>query len=850
MSFPLFILLLVNYCFCIEYHRIEKNIPLEFKLEEKTSQYYASLDYLDNYEPNDNVIDNNIYFLKIDKSLKANCILLSIDSDPDESILNKETQTEFCQFSIDLQEEKKLINFPKNIANETKLYIVIFLDEDSSETFDKEKNFRIERVSFPKLLDIKDYKIELRTKETLIYLMDEKINSYNMLSTLNDFNIYIYALTNESFANLGYIGENKFMFQYNHDNKEIKLENDYLFVIINNHLDTNKQVKFSYFEYVHLHSYNLNNTSNGELQFNTIITMLEIYNPENKIIKFDFPEDIIVRVFEDRKDNYELMENLIDYSYYKYIPSGKFYSPKDYSLFIVNKGVLPLGKLSFESIDFYENDTQIEMDTFLYFKIFQNEQLSFNITYPNETIILKNIGKNFGTVEIFGKQYNIEEENQIIEIDLENNTVFNITSLDKDLTLGVRSKISEKYIKYAIVETDYKVPTENNKAFIVFNLDYDNYDYIHFELDNKNISDKIKVSADFGLLSENEIHKNEYISDISESGIIYDMQYYNNDKNKYLDHKNKNVSKIYYISDISKYSNIVIKSVYFKELMYNAKNFTKNWFDNLLNYENKKIRFFFLTDNHTNFDFICGNEIHSLDYDNSFVYYFQPKNDFYCYTKLSFYGYVIGEQYENDEIMYSFEEEKGINSTEIKKLNSSHFELSFDYNFTNSTHINYTLVISNIQNKEFFNSKVQIFENFYLSDKYEDKNEFKFYKFSLEDLAYNSSLSDVSSIILPLDERFRNKEVIFDLIAETAPSKMINIYDYKIYNFKNDEKDEKGGSDKNIVTKITIITIVLIIIIIVATIVLVRYYKKRKDIEELVKDDSLNEGINISMKEV
>ena len=845
MSFSFFIIFLISSCTCLEYHKLEKNVPLQFKLEEENSLFYASLDYLENYEPNDNIIDNNIYFLKIDKSLKAICLLNNIDSEPDETILNNETETNYCQFSIDLQNEKKLINFPKNITKETKLYIVLFLDDESKENFDAGKNYRIERVSFPKLLDIKDYKIELGGKETLIYLMDEKItNSYNMLSTLYNFNIYIYTLTNESFINLGYIGENKLMYQYNHEDNT-KLENDYLFVVINNPIDKVEQVKFSYFEYVHLHTYNLNETSEETLQFNTVITMIEIYNPENKIIKFEFPEDIIVRVFEDKKDNFKLMENLIDYSYYKYIPSGKFYSPKTYSLFLVNRGENPLSELSFSALDFNDVDTQIEMDNFLYFKILQNEQLSFNITNSNEKIILKNLGETSGDVEIFGQKYNLKEENQIIEIDIKDNTKFNIKSLDNDLILGVRSKVSKEYIQYAKVGSDFKVPTENNKTFIIYNLDYDNYDYIYFKIDNINQNNKFKISTDFGLLSENEIDKNEYLSAICRSGVFYDLQYYNNDKNKYLDHNNKNVLRIYYISDISESTNIVIKSTYYKELIYNAKNFTKNWYENLLNYENKKIRFFFLTDNSTNILFICGINQHGVSFSNSFVYYFQPESDFYCYTKLSFYGYVIGEQYENDEIEYSFDEEKGINSTEIKELNSSYFELSFDYNFTNSSHINYTLILSYAGNKEeLFSTRVQIFENFYLSNKYESNKEFKFYKFSLDNLTFNSSLSNVSSIIFKFDEKFRKKEFISVLIAETAPSKMINIYNSKIYIFNQEKRD------KNMIKKLTIVTIVLIVIIIVATIVLIRYYKRRKDLEELVADDSLKEGINVSMKNV
>jgi hypothetical protein len=299
---------------------------------------------------------------------------------------------------------------------------------------------------------------------------------------------------------------------------------------------------------------------------------------------------------------------------------------------------------------------------------------------------------------------------------------------------------------------------------------------------------------------------------------------------------------------LSENSDVIIKSKYFKELIYHPNNFTKNMYDNLLNYENKKIRLFFLTDKKTKFEFYCGGSYHGIDKDNSFVYYFYPETDLYCYTIMSFYGYVIGEQYDNDDEIYSFEEENCINTTEIKPINDTYFKLSFDYNFTNASHINYTLILSDIKNKELFNTKINIFENFYLSNKYDNNKEFKFYKFVLEkNLILNST--NICTIDLPIYEEFKNKEIIYDLIAETSPSKMINIYDVKNYKFSGGGGPEP--ENKNYLKIIIPIIILLLIIIIVVIIIILKYKKKReKSLSEMMIDNSLEDGINISMKEI
>ena len=82
MSILLF-LLLFHLNINREFHRIEKNRILSFSLENSDIEYFASLEYSDNYErldETDKHKENDLNFLKIDNSLKVNCILLDINS--------------------------------------------------------------------------------------------------------------------------------------------------------------------------------------------------------------------------------------------------------------------------------------------------------------------------------------------------------------------------------------------------------------------------------------------------------------------------------------------------------------------------------------------------------------------------------------------------------------------------------------------------------------------------------------------------------------------------------------------------------------------------------------------------
>ena len=172
-------LIIINFCNPRTYQRIEKDKLLTFNLGNEDSEFYASLDYFDNYEENENEKEKKNFFgfLKINDLLSVNCIILDKGIvEPDETILNATNKTEFCEYEINLNYNKKLINFPKNITQQQKIYFIFFIDEKFKEKFKENEIYEIQRIHSPKFLNY-TLDVGVNTKETLIFLFDaEDIN--------------------------------------------------------------------------------------------------------------------------------------------------------------------------------------------------------------------------------------------------------------------------------------------------------------------------------------------------------------------------------------------------------------------------------------------------------------------------------------------------------------------------------------------------------------------------------------------------------------------------------------------------------------------------------------------------
>lgn len=152
--------------------------------------------------------------MKINDLLSVNCIILDKGIvEPDETILNATNKTEFCEYEINLNYNKKLINFPKNITQQQKIYFIFFIDEKFKEKFKENEIYEIQRLHSPKFLNY-TLDVGVNTKETLIFLFDAEGN--NGLFSLAKLKIQIYRYEiyegRKNFYNINYVGEDKPIF--------------------------------------------------------------------------------------------------------------------------------------------------------------------------------------------------------------------------------------------------------------------------------------------------------------------------------------------------------------------------------------------------------------------------------------------------------------------------------------------------------------------------------------------------------------------------------------------------------------------------------------------------------------
>ena len=176
-------------------------------------------------------------------------------------------------------------------------------------------------------------------------------DNYSILSTLSNFNISIYAYSNKNFEYVGYIGENNFIFQFD---RSVVLDNNYLYIIIDNNEEEKKLVKFSYNENTQLFTTNANDYI--QYKTDTIFSLLQIQNQEKRLIKFNFNNYNNIRILDDNRED---MVNILDESFYEYITSRYYYLSKNYYIFLITNEYN--GNFSIEIPDLSQTPSEIDI---------------------------------------------------------------------------------------------------------------------------------------------------------------------------------------------------------------------------------------------------------------------------------------------------------------------------------------------------------------------------------------------------------------------------------------------------------------------------------------------------------
>ena len=738
MSLYFFLSILFNYIFSLKYDFLEKDKPYFFSLKGDNIIKGFYIKYSD-LKKKDNSFESDLYFLKTSKEIKVNCIIKEGEDKPDISF-DKDIPTgiaELCKSSIELDNNYKLIPFPKKLGKEEKIYFIFFLDKVQL----TKTKYSVEIISSPKPLEINEepYQIIINSKNTDIYFLKQEPEKYNTLTTLSDYKISVYAYKKNKFIKMGNNGEKLFMF---HLNNEMELENAYYYAIFNNEKETVESVKILYNERIQLFNVNLNETSKVEInKFNTTYAFIKIYNPEKKLLNIKFPKQQSLRILDEDFIN---MEKELDVTLYKYIPQGYIYLPNDYSLFLVNPKLMNQQNLIIEVADLSNVPEEIEMNYFFYFKISKGNYYSFKVKNKNNNIIIKLICRNEGIIEVNYKNYSLSYQNQILKIDNDGNENLTIKAVDNDFILSIKSEISDKYIQYAESNEIYNVQTENdsnNSAFVALKIDYKNYDYAKFTFKDKDWKRKYKTSIDFGFLDKDEFSTNEIIND-TDNDVVYDLSYYKKNENE------KDLIKLYYIDNITKTSAISIQTNYYKEFFFEPNKFYRIGQYKLMGKFVNSVRMFFLTNGLSIFTLNCLTERGNIFINNSYDFILSNETD--CYAELDMNGYVYIQPMINEDDTYYYDD-NNIKKTLSLKVVFNKIRLSFEYNFTNSSNFNYTFIITKKENEKYFKNKVDIFDYFYFNKIDYDNEQFEIYFFSFDNMTKSKS-NNIVTIELKRDD--------------------------------------------------------------------------------------------------
>lgn len=347
--FFFFFFFLFNYILCLEYRHLTNGQTFDFFLEEEKPIIGLYLQYSDLFEKDDKVDGNDLYFLKISKALKVNCIIQK--EDPDDNFFNKETSSEIsekCQSSIDLEGDYKLIPLTKKLAEEEKIYFIFYVESEKPETYLRSTGYTVKKISFPKSLKFKDEYSKIK-KSIEGYAINKEYNMNN----INDNSEMTYMkFSNET--KFYRVGPNKVMANFVCDARIFfftkrsssfimncstpnvnETFNDYYNYVLTNKNDCNATLDMDGYVYIqpmdnknnnyYYDSNNTKNSSNIKVVFNKIRLTFD-YNFTN-ISEFNY-----TFIITENNTNGNYLKNpvdILDYFYFK----NKDYNKKEFEIF-------------------------------------------------------------------------------------------------------------------------------------------------------------------------------------------------------------------------------------------------------------------------------------------------------------------------------------------------------------------------------------------------------------------------------------------------------------------------------------------------------------------------------------
>jgi hypothetical protein len=562
-----------------DYFEIKREGKLDFKLANYNSSIYAYLNCSNDYEPDENITSLEHYLL-IGQNIKFKYILLHKNSYfPDESEFNKNSTNISEPSYIDIDKNIILGSYYKcneEEINNSLIYFVFYYNEENIQDFDDDKEFTVERVKFNPYLTNDNqgiFNIKLKTNQINLYkipIISKEETQYNWFGYVLFTNCpYSVLFLNASFSsNITKYLSNRYIyyFSYNEYEKDdiddIEVEiYELLFVIYNpDNYERNINLEFRFKNPDENENYN---SVNMDYFINKYYLNYDNFGfshiCDNEPGLFEIISNGINYIFIG---NIEDIKGLSDFQYlghYKYISDGLLYSPNK-SFILLTTLIGGTISLSVSKIPLEEKGGEISDISFTYFKISQNNTLTFTPKYLNQSYIIKLFSKNNGTVIINNKNYYFSHNDlKIIEPD-EN---FIIRAIDNNFDFGIKLKISDELIDYGEIGKDY-VPTNNsNYKFVVYKIDAINNAIIDINLE---CPMEFEKCANFEIVSNiNEIQKKRNKYNFEYLDLLPYKQNYNNN-NWYL---------FFYLENLTNY-NITIKTKYFKQIPTSHQNYIFN----------------------------------------------------------------------------------------------------------------------------------------------------------------------------------------------------------------------------------------------------------------------------------
>ena len=783
MSNLLLLYIIICYVTCKipKYTEMKRNETLYFNLENVNSSFYAYLTYEEDYSINDNETDSMLssHFLSINKKIGFfRKVINKTDNFPDESVFNKSSfpdEKENLFLSLEISDNmilREYFNLEKDRGENYTSVFVFYFKEKFNDSFDPNENYSVSRVEGEILTKDIVINTKLDKDEFKLYLFeinpDISLNyalfSNSIISILYEYDLFgLYKNgTNINFFVYNYNDYETFCFYYLVYNKNNYTQNIYL--------EYKNDIKDNFYNYI-----DLTNSSNNKVfadykgLFYVLTEYKGLYNIKTNGQNYKY-------IFNDNIENIHNLTDLKQISHYKYTNEGLHWVKKNYFIVLISSSLYI--QLEIEKKEIEEIEKEINEFKFEYFKISKGKTLDFNINKTNQSIILKLLSNNNGTVNINNNSYYFNEGNiQVIKI---NNNKFNITAVDNNFTFAIKLKIPDEYIKFPEFGK-YILPKDTYYKFLIYEINVVNHSLLHFEInDNKNISSTYELTSEKNLF---EIEKGEIDKFDIQSPYLYLNLYDNITLNETL--------YLYIYLENLTLNNILIETKYFKPFTFKEDSFTLIHTDDYMNFIEDRISdIYFILPCIGNIQIFIksSNSIEGKEYYKPFKFSFNGDfNDFITINsrdKNKAIGYI--NYYNSNKNDYSYIEEESIKPLEVEyffgALNATHMRFYIGEIFSDSPEIKYILVISLYESDYLFENRCIFFNKFYLNNTLELNNT-EIYHFS-NDFKINQSEPKLKYYLdLPMPTKIdllkRNQKFIYKLMGITGPKyKYVKFYDH------------------------------------------------------------------------